>query len=185
MKHLISYIEKIVKLNDEAIHALESLVDIERYEKNQYILEQGQRCNKIWFLESGMVRKFHLQEGKEITSWIHTENEIFTSLQSYSQNTPANEYLQACEDTVAIGISRKNSEELIHFPEFVKFTNTLMEREFVNIDVHNKAMNIKDAKGRYEYLREIAPETVKRAKLGYIASILGISQETLSRIRKG
>ena len=59
-----------------------------------------------------------------------------------------------------------------------------MEREFVNIDVHTKALNLKDAKGKYDYLRRIAPEMTKRAKLGHIASIIGITQETLSRIRK-
>jgi hypothetical protein len=59
-----------------------------------------------------------------------------------------------------------------------------MEREFVNIDKHTKALNQKDARGKYAYLREIAPEIIKRAKLGHIASIIGISQETLSRIRK-
>jgi CRP-like cAMP-binding protein len=185
MKQLIDYIEKIIKLDDEAIRALCELSEIEVYRKNQHILEAGQRCNKIWFLKSGMVRKYHIHNGKEITTWIHTENDTFTSLQSYAQNIPSSEYLQACEDTEAIGITRQNSEKLIQFPQFVTFTNVLMEQEFVNVDVHTKALNSKDAKGKYEYLREIAPEIIKRAKLGHIASILGISQETLSRVRKG
>ena len=64
------------------------------------------------------------------------------------------------------------------------FINALMEREFVNIDKHTKALNQRDAKGKYEYLREIAPEIIKRAKIGHIASIIGVSRETLSRIRK-
>lgn len=59
-----------------------------------------------------------------------------------------------------------------------------MEREFVNIDMHTRAMNQRDAKGKYEYLREIAPEMINRAKLGHIASIIGVTRETLSRIRK-
>lgn len=184
MQQLISYIEQIVKLDPESIHALYEYANVEVYRKNQYIVEYGQRCNRIWFLKSGMVRKFYVSEGKEITTWIHTENETFTSLQSYSQNTPANEYLQAMEDTEAISITKQNSEKLARFPQFIIFTNVLMEREFVNIDVHTKALSSRDAKGKYEYLREIAPEMVKRAKLGHIASILGVTQETLSRIRK-
>ncbi len=140
---------------------------------------------KIWFLEKGMVRKFHLHEDKEITSWIHTENETFTSLQSYAQNTPSDEYLQACEATSVISITRANSEKLAQISQFVIFSNALMEKEFVNIDRHSRELNIRDAKGKYEYLREIAPEIIKRAQIGHIASILGISRETLSRIRKG
>lgn len=184
MEQLIYYIEQIVKLDNAAKTALNELAEIEHFSKNEFILEQGQRCNKIWFLKRGMVRKYYLNDGKEKTVWIATENEIFTSLQSYAQRRPADEYLQACEDCKTIGISRENSEKLIRFPAFVTFTNTLMELEFSNIDKNTKALSSTDARGKYEYLRKIAPEMCKRAKLGHIASLLGISQETLSRIRK-
>ncbi len=185
MQQLINYIEKFVKLDSKSIEELEKLAKIESYSKNEYILEAGQRCNKIWFLKKGMVRKFHIHDTKEVTSWIHVEYDIFTSLQSYAQNIPSFEYLQACEDTEVISITRKNSEELARFPQFPAFSNALMEEAFVNVDIHTKALNSKNAKGKYEYLREIAPEIIKRAKLGHIASIIGITQETLSRIRKG
>jgi CRP-like cAMP-binding protein len=185
MHALISYIETFVPLDPASVEALHELAEIEEYRKGEHILVPGQRCNRIWFLKSGMVRKYYVEDGREVTVWIHTENETFTSLQSYSLAIPGNEYLQACEDTVAISITRQNSEKLIQFPPFVTFTNALMQREFVNIDVHTRAMQGKDARGKYEYLQIIAPEMVKRAKLGHIASILGITQETLSRIRKG
>lgn len=184
MKSLVEYIEKFVKLDSDAILELHKRAEIEVFSKNQHVLELGQRCNKIWFVKSGMVRKYHLHNGKDITTWIHTEGEILTSLQSYSQNVPADEYIQACEDSVLIGISRQNSEKLAKFEAFVTFSNVLMGKEVVNIDIHTKEFNKKNAKGKYEYLSVIAPEMVKRAKLGHIASLLGISQETLSRIRK-
>lgn len=185
MQQLINYIEQFVRLNAEAVLALETLAETETYRKSQYILEQGQRCNKIWFLKKGMVRKFYISNGKEITTWIHTENDTFTSLQSYAQNTPSDEYLQTCEDTEVIGITKTNSEKLAKYPQFIVFTNALMEREFVNIDKHTKALNQRDAKGKYEYIKVIAPEIIKRAQIGHIASIIGLSRETLSRIRKG
>jgi len=185
MQQLIDYIERFVRLDSEAILALENLAEIETFKRNQFILEPGQRCNKIWFLKRGMVRKFHLCNWKEVTTWIHTENDTFTSLQSYAQNTPSDEYLQACEDIEAISITKVNSEKLAKYPPFIVFTNNLMKREFVNIDKHTKALNQRDAKGKYEYLKLIAPEIIKRAQVGYIASIIGVSRETLSRIRKG
>ncbi|MCF8358454.1 MAG: Crp/Fnr family transcriptional regulator [Prolixibacteraceae bacterium] len=185
MQQLINYIEKFVKLDQQAIDALEKLAGIETYKKNQHILEQGWRCSKIWFLKKGMVRKYHYSDGKEVTTWIHTENDTFTSLESYAKNTPSEECLQACEYTEVISITKANSAKLARFPQIMMFTNALMEQQFVNIDKHTKALNQRDAKGKYEYLGKIAPEIIKRAKLGHIASILGISQETLSRIRKG
>lgn len=184
MQKLIDYITQFVKLDSEAVKVLENLAEVETFKKNQYILEQGQRCNKIWFINSGMVRKFHLCDGKEVTAWIHTENDTFTSLQSYAQNNLSDEFIQACEDTEVISITKNNSKKLAKYPQFMIFTNALMEREFVNIDKHTKALNQRDAKGKYEYLREIAPEIIKRAKIGHIASIIRVSRETLSRIRK-
>lgn len=184
MQKLIDYIELYVKLDSEAIKELENLAVIETYKKNQYILEQGQYCNKIWFIKRGMVRKYYLYQGKEISTWIHTENNTFTSLQSYAQNIPSNEFIKACEDTEVISISKTNSEKLAKNSHFVIFSNAIMEQELVNMDKHTKAFNQKDAKGKYEYLREIAPEIIKRAKIGHIASIIGVSRETLSRIRK-
>ena len=184
MQELIDYIKEFVKLDPEAILELKTLAKIEKYSKNEYILNLGQRCNKIWFIKSGMVRKYQLFDGKEITSWIHVEKNIFTSLKSYAQNIPSDEYLQACEKTEVISITKINSEKLSRFPQFLVFRNALMEREFVNIDTQTKKMNQKDAKGKYEYLKEIAPEIISRAKLGHIASIIGITQETLSRIRR-
>jgi CRP-like cAMP-binding protein len=184
MQQLINYIETIIRVDQDARAALYDLARVERFAKNQYILEPGQYCSKIWFLNSGMVRKFHYFDGKEMTSWIYTENEIFTSLQSYAQDTQADEYLQACEKTEVISISKQNSQKLARFPQFVTFSTVLMEREFVNIDIHTREFNKRDAKGRYEYLRTIAPQVVGRAKLGHIASLIGVTQETLSRIRR-
>jgi CRP-like cAMP-binding protein len=184
MQKLIDYIEKFVKLDSESVEAIENLAEIEIFKKNQLILEQGQRCNKIWFIKKGMIRKYHLHNGEEITTWIHTENETCTSLQSYAQNSQSEEYLQTCEDSELISITKENSEKLAEFPKVVAFVNAMMSREFANIDKNTKEMNQRDAKGKYEYLRTIAPEILKRAKIGHIASIIGVSRETLSRIRK-
>jgi CRP-like cAMP-binding protein len=185
MKQLIDFIEQIVKLDTESLEALEMLTGLETYKKNQFILEQGQRCNKTWFILSGMVRKYYIHGGREITVWMYTENETFTSLKSYAERSPSSEYLQACENSVVVSITRQNSQLLVNYPPMVTFANVLMEREFMHSENHTKALYTKDAKGKYEYLKTTAPEMVKRAKLGHIASILGISQETLSRIRKG
>jgi len=185
MQQLIDYIERFIKLDSAAIEELEKLTEIEVYTKNQHILEQGQRCNKIWFIKSGMVRKYYIHNGKEVTVWIHTENETFTSLQSYAQNIFSEEYLQASENTKVISITKSNSEKLAQYTQIMVFVNAMMGKEFANIDKHTKELNQRDATDKYKYFIEIAPEIIKRAKLGHIASILGISQETLSRIRKG
>lgn len=184
MEELIKYIEHFVKLDNESKNALYDLTTFETYPKKAFIQESGKHCNKIWYLKKGLVRKFYLQDDKENTVWIHSENNFFTSLQSYANNTLSDEFLQACEDIEAISISKSNSEKLSKYPQFIVFTNELMRQEFATIDKHTKAFNSLDARGKYNYLLSIAPEIIQRSKLSYIASILGITQETLSRIRK-
>ncbi len=184
MQQLVCLIEEYVKLNAEAINTLERAIEFEAYKNNQIILDLDQRCNKIWFIKSGMVRKYHLHKGKEITLWIHVENEMFTSLSSYFHQSPATEILQACEKSELISISRQNSEKLSQIEEFVTFYNKLIEEQFVTIDKVTREFNLMNAKEKYDYLRKIAPEITKRAKLGHIASIMRVTQETLSRIRK-
>ena len=77
------------------------------------------------------------------------------------------------------------SFEELWYDELQSVTHAFLSlTKFVKIDMHTKALNQKDARGKYEYLQKIAPELIKRAKLGYIASIIGVTQETLSRIRK-
>ena len=184
MQKLIDYINQYAKLDYTAILELELRTETEKFKKNEYILEQREYCNKIWFIKSGMVRKFHLHEGKEVTAWIHFENEIITSLHSYFHQTPAVEFLQACEETELIGISRENSKKLAQFPQFVTFSNALMGEHFVKIDTNTREFALLSAKEKYNYLKQISPELIKRAQLGHIASLIGVTQETLSRIRK-
>ena len=184
MESLIRYINQFVLLDRQAIDALYKYAEIEHFPKNSKILEEGQYCRKIWFIKKGMVRKYYWHKGKEITTWMHTENDIFTSLPAYAGQIHSTEFIEACESTELISISRKNSEKLAQFHPFVEFSNLLMEKQFVEIDVNTKKLNQLDASGKYSYLCKMAPELIKRAKLGHIASILGITQETLSRIRK-
>lgn len=185
MQKLFRYIEQFVELDNEAKVLLENFVEIKTYRKNDFLLEQGKKCNKIWFLAEGMVRKFRIIDGCEHTCWIHTENDIFTSLQSYMQQTLSEEYIQACETIEVISISKEKSLRFSENEKLNRFGKRIMEEAFANIDKHSVEFANRNAREKYKYLGQIAPEMIKRAKLGYIANILGISQETLSRIRKG
>ncbi|MBN1118529.1 MAG: Crp/Fnr family transcriptional regulator [Bacteroidales bacterium] len=183
MEKLIKFISRYAQLSPAAIAGLKCFAEEEKSKKNVLILNAGQVCHKIWFLTSGMVRKYQLQDGKERTCWIHFENEIFTSLDSYFSQTPSKDIIEACEESEIISISKEASKELARFPEFLSFTNALMGEQFASIDRVSKEFSFMDAKQRYNYLQKVSPKLFQKAKLGHIASIMGITQETLSRIR--
>lgn len=183
MKKLIQYINKYTPLDDEVINELANRIEFENYKKNELILKEGNRAHKVWFIKSGLIRKFYLHEGKEITSWIHAENEMLTSMHSYFHNKPSKEYIQAIEDTELISITRENSLSLSKYPQMELFSKELINIQFANIDEFTKKYNLMSAQEKYKTLTEVAPHIIQRAKLGYIASIMGVTQETLSRIR--
>jgi len=184
MDKLIEYIGRYVCLDDDAVRAVQECAEVEVYKKNEFILRPGQYCNKIWFISEGMLRKYFLRDGEEITLWIHCENEIITSLNSYFHQLPAEEYLQACEKLKLISISKEKSRMLACIPSIMQFTNTMMGEHFARIDSNTREFNQLDARSKYEFLRSVSPEMVKRAKLGHIASVMGVHPSTLSRIRK-
>ena len=183
MEQLIHFINQYTFLDDDAQKALARRVEYEKYKKNEFILKQGVRANRVWFINKGLVRKFYYHEGKEITTWIHAENEMFTSMPSYFQQKPSSEYIQAIEDTELISLSYEKSLELRNFSSFNDFSKELITKQFANIDEVSKKFSLMSAKEKYDALSEFAPEIIKRAKLGYVASIMGVSQETLSRLR--
>ncbi|HEX2919785.1 MAG TPA: cyclic nucleotide-binding domain-containing protein [Bacteroidales bacterium] len=184
MQQLIDFINRYTDLDTESIQALKRNVEFETFSRNQFILNEGRTCNKVWFIKSGMVRKFHLFNGKEITTWIHLENEMFTSLGSYINSIPATEYFQACENTALISITKENSLKLSAFPQLAQFSNNLLGDQLAKIDIMSAKFKTMTAAEKYKLLLSLSPELFKRAKLGYLASVMGITQETLSRIRK-
>jgi len=183
MQQLINFINQYTNLSKQAIDALEERVQFESFKKNELILKQGSIANKVWFITKGLVRKFYYKDGKDITIWIHAENEMCTSMHSYFQKKSSQENIQAIEDTELISLSYDKSLELNKYPEFNSFSQDLITKQFSCIDEFSKKFTLMSAAEKYNALSEIAPEIIKRAKLGYIASILGITQETLSRVR--
>jgi CRP-like cAMP-binding protein len=184
MDQLVAFIERYTPVSIELVQELERLVVKETIEKNGYILKANQVCSKVWFLNRGMVRKFYLDPwGNEVTIWIHFENEMITSLNSFFNQKPSTENIQACEKSELISISYSNSNMLSKYPQMEAFTRRHLQQQFACIDEVSKKFSLLDAKGKYEMLSQIAPELIKRAKLGHIASIMGVTPETLSRIR--
>ncbi len=183
MQQLIDFISEYIQLEKETINALEKRIQYESFKKNELILKQGSTANKVWFITKGLVRKFYYHEGKEVNTWIHAENEMCTSMYSYFEKKPSEENIQAIENTELISLTYEKSLELNFYPEFSDFSRKLLTKQFACIDEFSKKFSLMNASEKYQALSETAPEIIKRAKLGYIASVMGISQETLSRIR--
>ena len=153
--------------------------------KNDFLVSHGKRCRHLYFLQQGALRGYYSLEGKEITHWFGFENDFVTSFHSFITGQPAVENIQLLQGSILWGISRENLDSLLdRFPEIERLVRIVYENYYIRLEERFINSQFKSAAERYQNLLQQAPHIVERVPLGYIASYLGISQETLSRIRR-
>ncbi len=183
MTELIEFINRFVELDPETERAIIDCFKTEVYEKNEFIFEEGKICSKISFIKSGLVRKFYMNDGLDVTSWIYFDKQWLTSMTSFFEQKPSFENFQACERTVLYSLSYTDEQRLLEYPLFVKFHIRLLRQYLASLNEFHHKYKLMNAHEKYSYLLTYFPEIVKKAKLKHIASLIDVSQETLSRIR--
>jgi CRP-like cAMP-binding protein len=184
MEAFIEHIKQYIHLSAEAEEAILQTALLEEVPKGHIILKEGKTCKRMYFLLSGTVRIYFYQKGKDITHWIYPDQMSFTSWGSFLLRKPAAEYIEVIEDATLVSLSYDDWQELyLKFPELERYGRLTVEEQMGLIDDFYKGYYFLTAKEKYDLLIEVYPSIIQRANLGYIASMLGISQETLSRIR--
>jgi CRP-like cAMP-binding protein len=184
LQQLLSYIQTHHPLSNAAIEALHQCLAKIELPKNEFLISEGQICKYLYFLDSGCVRGFYNIDGKDITQWFGFENDFATSFRSFIAQVPTAEYIHAVEDCVLWSIAKDDINNLLkNFSEVEKLVRLIYEQYYIRLEERYANAHFKTATERYENLLQNEPHIVQRIPLGYIASYLGISQETLSRIR--
>ena len=184
METFISFIKQYITLSKEAEESITRLALKEYYSKGDLLLEEGKTCQRFYYLSSGSARTYHYQNGKDITYWIYPESSIITSWNSYLTQQPSSEYLETINESVLISLSYNQWQELyIKHPELERFGRLILEEQMALLDSFYRGYYFMSAKEKYSVLIYVFPTITQIANLGHIASMLGISQETLSRIR--
>lgn len=152
--------------------------------KNVFLLKKGEICETLNFLVEGATRHFYYQEDKEITSCLHFEGDFFTSMYSLVSRKPSVESIITLSECQLLSISYENLQHL-YDKDMVwnKLGRLLLEQSLIEMKEHLFSLQSKTASERYDDLVSKHPEILDRIKLGHLASFLGITQETLSRIR--
>ncbi len=152
--------------------------------KNEYLLTEGKTCRHLYFLQQGALRGFYNLDGKEITYWFGFENDFVTSFHSYITGEPAVENIQLMEGSILWAISKDRLAGLFNqYQEIERLVRIIQEKYYMQLEERFVNAQFKTATERYEHLLHQTPHILERVPLGPVASYLGISQETLSRIR--
>ena len=152
--------------------------------KNQHLITEGKICRHLYFLERGALRGYYTLEEKEITHWFSFEQDFVTSFHSFITGQPAVENIQLLEGSVLWAISKESLAQLLNqFHEIERLLRIAYEKYYIRLEERFVNAQFKTAAERYQTLMEQMPHIIERVSLGHIASYLGISQETLSRVR--
>ncbi len=163
---------------------IEENIQYRTIKKKEFLLKPGETCREIYFVEKGLLRSYFDDSEKEITNWFMQENQLVISVNSFFTQTPSDEYIQVIEDCTVWPLRFTHYQYLIcHFHSFCQISLKLTETYYMLSEQRLRIMRQKDAEARYRYLLHLHPEIMNRAPIGYIASYLGIRQETLSRLR--
>ena len=181
---LLQYLQKIHPLTEGLQDHLSRIVNAAKIKKKEYILKAGRTCEQIHFIEEGLFRCFYIKDQSEVCSWFMKEGDLAISIKSFFEQKPSYESIQALEDSVSYYISYRDLQLIYHeYPEFNFIGRVLTEKYYTMSEQRLYAMRMQRAPERYSYLMQNSPELIKRVPASHIASYLGITLETLSRIK--
>ena len=154
--------------------------------KNDFFLIEGNHANEYLFLEKGFMRAFaHDTEGNEVTTNFYSERQVVFEVSSFFNRTISRENIQALTDCEGWYITYEQLNNLFHsLPEFRDFGRSILVKGFATLKTRVLYMITETAEERYAHLLKTAPEIFQHASLKTIASYLGITDTSLSRIRK-
>lgn len=185
-QNLFNLFDNIYPLKDEIRKSIIASSEVINVGKKVKLLSFGERSDTIYFINKGAARVYYLdRDGKETNTWFLFENELLISVYSFYTGKPSFEYLETLEDCNLIAVKREKLEEIyLKYMEFNFSGRKLTEFYHMRNEIQANELRMLNAKERYQKLMERNPQLFQRVSLGHIASYLGISQETLSRIRK-
>ena len=185
MKELLNGIKGPFKyLDKDTLERIISLANFKKYNKGEFLYREENISQKIFFLLSGTCRKYYLHEGKEITLEFYFSNDIMISPKGFIEQEPAGNFVQSLSDVQVMVLDRNAIDKLMNeFPELIKLDISYLEYYILWLEKRLLSFQTQDATSRYLNLLKEDSKLVQNFPLGYIASYLGISLETLSRIR--
>lgn len=184
MEQLLKSIQDYISLNEKEIELLSNAVEKRMFSKNDIIFTEGNVAEDIYFVTKGCVRLFYTVDGTDKTAFFYTEGQFICAGESYTYNIPAVENYQAVEDTELLIFSKSKIDLLLkEVPSVEVIARIATENELITCQKVIASFVTKSAEERYIDLLNTQGELFQRVPQQYIASFLGVSPETLSRIK--
>lgn len=185
MTELIQYLNSIHTLSPELVEHLSNILKKKEVLKSELLLKHQAICKNIYFIQKGLFRCFYLKDNdKEVSSWFMKTGDVIISVESFFKQIPSNENIQALEDSSVYFISYTELEFIYKkFLEFNFIGRFLTEKYYCESEQRLFWLRMNSAKEKYNLLLKNYPELIHNISSTHIASFLGITLETLSRMK--
>lgn len=184
MNLLFQYFKKFNSLSKEAEAAIAEISNIVSTKKNKDLQPIGHTCKTIYFVNKGVARIYYFKDGIDVTESFSFENNIIARVESLFTGKPSLKAIQVLEDSEVVAINANQLFKLYDtFPEIERLFRKIFESAYVETVNRIEGMQFHSAEERYNALLSEVPNVLMRVPLKYVASYLGITQVSLSRIR--
>jgi len=178
---MVSQISKITAVTKLAIEGVLKGLELP---KGHVLVKQNTVCNYFYFIEKGLTRTYYYKDGKDVTDWISDENSFAVSIISFITRQPDRRTIELLEPSTLWAMHHDDFENLCRqYHDFERLGRFLCASGIVQLQKKFDDLHFATASERYQTLMQTNPSFIQRVPLGMIASYLGITQETLSRIR--
>lgn len=184
-EHLITFLSGFPSLKDDIVLQLAEMIPVIAPTKGTMLLEENKVQEECYFVLQGLVRQYQYIDGIERTTEFYTESNGTVSSVHYTDKSPSTFYLECMEDCLLIAGNMEIDEaHFEQFPELLEITKKLLENDLNKAKLDHTTFILSSPKERYLHFLKTRPDVSNRVPLHQIASYLGMTPESLSRIRK-
>ena len=184
MSELENYIQSYFGIHEKELQKLAQLFKEEKLLKGDFFLQTGKTCEKLSFIKSGLLRVFVQTKDKEVTQWISSKGYFITDLSSLVFDVPARWNIQALSDVELYTITKTDYRKIGEvIPQWHQLEKLFIAKCFSMLEDRIFSHLSMSAEERYFFFFEKNKELFNQVPLHYLASMLGMTPETFSRIR--
>ena len=178
-------IQSHFNFTDESFQLLKSIAVEKKIEKNQILFYPKKHISKILFLKNGLLRGYKIKDGKDFTHHFYFENWFATDFASFLNETPSQIFIESIENSSYLEIHKTDLLNLYdESPQIERLGRVIAEKAFLSTVEKLADMQLLNLNEKYDALLKRSPDLIQRVPQKYIASYLGVSEQSLSRIKK-
>jgi CRP-like cAMP-binding protein len=175
-------LESFTPFSDDDFAAIAGMMHEKQFDKGEVLIREGQVCKEFYYILTGCLRSFSLEEGREVNVKFFFEDEFACDFESMRHETISQFYLVAMEDVTVFYATKTEAVPVME--NFNTFLFRFFQEQYFNESEHSNTFKLLSPEERYTYLLTQRPHYLQRIPLTHLATYLGMSRETLTRIRK-